>query len=79
MTSIAQLIKASEYVNTGRYPVQASVVFLNKLIISAKNKNTELKKYIFSFISKYANNLLAKFDSYSFFVNFNLSDNKYRV
>ena len=34
MTSIAQLIKASEYVCTGRYPVQASAVFLNELIIS---------------------------------------------
>ena len=34
MTSIAQLIKTSEYVCTGRYPVQASAVFLNELIIS---------------------------------------------
>ena len=34
MTSIAQLIKASEYICTGRYPVQASAVFLNELLIS---------------------------------------------
>ena len=34
MTSIAQLIKTSEYVCTGRVPVQASAVFLNELIIS---------------------------------------------
>ena len=34
MTSIAQLIKTSAYVCTGRNPVQASVVFLNELIIS---------------------------------------------
>ena len=34
MTSIAQLIKASEYACTGRYPVQALAVFLNELIIS---------------------------------------------
>ena len=35
MTSIAQLIKTSEYVCTGRWhPVQASAVFLNELIIS---------------------------------------------
>ena len=34
MTSIAQLIKTSEYVCTGRYPIQASAVFLNELIIS---------------------------------------------
>ena len=34
MTSIALLIKVREYVCTGRYPVQASAVFLNELIIS---------------------------------------------
>ena len=34
MTSIAQLIKTSEYACTGRDPVQASAVFLNELIIS---------------------------------------------
>ena len=34
MTSIAQLIKSIEYVCTGRYPVQASALFLNELIIS---------------------------------------------
>ena len=34
MTSIAQLFKTSEYVRTGRYPVQTSVVFLNELITS---------------------------------------------
>ena len=34
MTSIAQLIKTSEYVCTGRYPVQASAVFLNELMTS---------------------------------------------
>ena len=34
MTSLAQLIKASEYACTGRYPVQASAMFLNELIIS---------------------------------------------
>ena len=34
MTSIAQLIKTSAYVCTGRNPVRASVVFLNELIIS---------------------------------------------
>ena len=34
MTPIAQLIKTSEYVCTGRDPVQASAVFLNELIIS---------------------------------------------
>ena len=34
MTSIAELIKTSEYVCTGRDPVQASAVFLNELIIS---------------------------------------------
>ena len=32
--SLAQLIKTSEYVCTGRDPVQASAVFLNELIIS---------------------------------------------
>ena len=31
MTSIAQLIKASEYACTGRYPVQVSAMFLNEL------------------------------------------------
>ena len=36
MTSMAQLIKASEYVCTGRYPVQAVAVILNELIISQK-------------------------------------------
>ena len=41
MTSIAQLIKASEYVCTGRNPVQASAVFLNEIIISLCFKNTE--------------------------------------
>ena len=34
MTSIAQLIKASEYACTGRSPLQASTMFLNELIIS---------------------------------------------
>ena len=34
MTSIAQLIKASDYACTGRYPIQARVVFLNELSIS---------------------------------------------
>ena len=34
MTSIAQLIKASEYACTDRYTVQASAMFLNELIIS---------------------------------------------
>ena len=34
MTSIAQLIKASEYSCTGRYPVQALAMFLNELSIS---------------------------------------------
>ena len=34
MTSIAQLIKTSEFVFIGRDPVQASAVFLNELIIS---------------------------------------------
>ena len=29
MTSVAQLIKASDYAGTGRYPVQASAMFLN--------------------------------------------------
>ena len=33
MTSIAQFIKTSEYVCTGRDPVQALAVFLNELII----------------------------------------------
>ena len=32
--SIAQLIKASDYAYTGRYPVQARVVFLDELSIS---------------------------------------------
>ena len=34
MISIAQLIMTSDYVCTGRFPVQASAVFLNELIIS---------------------------------------------
>ena len=34
LKSIAQLIKASYYACTGRYPVQARVVFLNELSIS---------------------------------------------
>ena len=34
MTSIAQLIKTSDYACTGRYPVQASAMFLNELSIS---------------------------------------------
>ena len=34
MTSIAQLLKTSEYVCTGKYPAQASAVFLNELVIS---------------------------------------------
>ena len=34
MTSIAQLIKASDYACTGRYPVQALAMFLSELSIS---------------------------------------------
>ena len=46
MTSIAQLIKASEYVCTGRYPVQASAVFLNELIISLSLSHTHRFLYL---------------------------------
>ena len=34
LTSIAQLIKASDYACTGRYPVQTSAIFLNEFSIS---------------------------------------------
>ena len=34
MTSIAQIIKASVYACTGRYPVEASAMFLNEFLIS---------------------------------------------
>ena len=34
LKTVHMLIKTSEYVCTGRYPVQASAVFLNELIIS---------------------------------------------
>ena len=40
MTSIAQLIKASEYASTGWYPVQALTMFLNELIISLSHSQS---------------------------------------
>ena len=48
MTSIVQLIKASEYAcNTGRYPVQASDMFLNDLSISLSSKRL-FNHFVFS-------------------------------
>ena len=47
LTSIAQLIKASEYARTGRYPVQASAVFLHELVISL-SLSLSFSLYIYS-------------------------------
>ena len=46
MTSIAQFIKTSEYVCTGRDPVQALAVFLNELKISLSTQCVVFKSSV---------------------------------
>ena len=50
VTSLTQLIKASDYACTGRYPVQARVMFLNKFSILVPLKIYPVAKFCNYFI-----------------------------